>query len=217
MAIAFDSAASSGVYSTSTTYSHTTSGSDRLLILGVTIGTGVSISGTPTYAGVSMTQIGTMQSGAGTVFDKTYFYYLIAPATGANDVVVNASSTAYIYPCTASYTGVDQTNPINVSGQNTTSGTTITQSVTTTADNAWLVGYCVACTSNTLVEGANTTLRVSNGPNWSEIGDSNGPKTPTGSYALNWSGSSDNRVIFVSALKPASSSSTVNSNFFALM
>lgn len=218
MAIAYDSSGSSGVNASSITYSHTCTGTDRVIILGVTIGTGATVSGTPTYAGVSMTLIGSVLTTSGSVFDKTYFYYLTAPATGANNVVVQCSTTAYIYPCSASYTGVDQTSPINVSNSYAATTGSVSLNVTTGVDNCWLVSFTSSGDTNSISAGANTTVRQNNGPGWSAIGDSNGAMSPAGSYGQTYTGTSGHRGIWVAGLTPSGGGgSTVNSNFFALM
>lgn len=219
MAIAYDSSSGNGANISTLAYSHTCSGSDRVLVMGVTFATGVSISGTPTYNGVAMTQIGSVIAASGAVFSNTYFFYLVAPDTGAHNVSITASSSNYIYSSAISYTGVDQTNPIDASGSFTqAASTSITKSITTTADNCWLSSFTVSGTANSISAGTNVTQRQSIGPGWCASGDTNAAQTPAGSYGQTWTGASDSRALFVAALKPVSAGgSSVNSNFFALM
>lgn len=89
MTISLD-AHSSGVqgYGGSLTYSHTCSGSNRLLLVFLNtpynsdqLGAGV------TYGGVAMTRY-TAASQVGPASASVYTYYLIDPATGANNVVI---------------------------------------------------------------------------------------------------------------------------------
>ena len=86
-AIAFDAASSAtGVGVSSLTWAHTTSGADRLLIVGVSFDTG-TVTGV-TYAGVPMTSVGNTTTAL-----KMHMWRLIAPATGANNIVVSFSNT----------------------------------------------------------------------------------------------------------------------------
>lgn len=86
--------------------------------------------------------------------------------------------------------GVDQTTPVNASnGEQTTTGTSKTISVTTTVDNSWLVGGFKSDTNN-LTAGSNTTFpTLANGGgnqlNSTRYAHSTGANTPTGSYSLN--------------------------------
>lgn len=218
MAIAYDSSSGDGKNISTLTYSHTCSGSDRVLVMGVTFATGLSISGTPTYNGVAMTQIGSVIAASGSVFSNTYFFYLVAPDTGVHDISITASSSNYIYSSAISYTGVDQTNPIDESGSFTqSSSTSITKSITTTSDNCWLSSFTVSGTANSISAGANVTQRQSIGPGWCASGDTNAAQTPAGSYSQTWTGASDSRALFVAALKPSGGGITTNSSFFALM
>lgn len=185
MAIAFDNAVQSDANSvTQNLYSHTCSGSSRILFVGVSFATGTDISGVPTYAGVNMVLVNSIAVG-GTAFNKMYLYYLVNPASGANNVVINNTGVAnFIYACSASYTGVTQILPIDASATNSAVGSSVTESVTTVSDNDWLVCYVGQATTATgnLSGGANTTARLlANG--WNTIGDSNAAQTPPGSYS----------------------------------
>src|SRR5438067_591060 len=115
MAIGFD-ASSGGFVNTSgpLTISHTCGGSNRILLVGVEISVGGETVTGVTYNSVAMTQIN-LQDLNGSTFRNTYLFYLIAPATGANNIVVSASGgTGNIYAAAASYTGVDQSSPLDV-------------------------------------------------------------------------------------------------------
>src|SRR5688572_13834818 len=73
------------------TLSHTTAGSNRLLIVCVGhIGTDVALTGI-TYAGIAMTLVVDEFVSTGI---SLYCYRLIAPATGANNVVANFDANA---------------------------------------------------------------------------------------------------------------------------
>lgn len=163
---------------TSLTWSHTTSGSNRILWVGafgdtlIADPTCAKITGV-TYNAVAMTQLPTV-SPVGTPADRcVYLFYLIAPATGANNVVVSASSSIVIKGLSASYTGAKQSGVPDASANNTgTSVTSITTSVTVVAANSWTIlvgknsfGAPVAGTGSTQRQNANDFgIFDSNGP-----------------------------------------------------
>jgi hypothetical protein len=116
VAVAFDavgpsSAGATAVGATSVTFAHTCTGSNTLLI----VGTAVGVNGTPvtsaTYAGVTMTSFGkvsTNNQNSGFV----EMWYLVAPATGTNNVIITSGNAADFSAGSVSFTGVDQTTPV---------------------------------------------------------------------------------------------------------
>jgi hypothetical protein len=210
MAIAFDTSSYGKNTNTSPiTFSHTCTGSNLILFVGVTMR---APSGTPTcsgvtYNGVSMTSLGAVDS-SGTI--RVYLFYLINPATGANDVSASFSGLQADTDCVvgaSSFSGVTQTDPINVSGSANNSGGTssITKALTTTVDNCWIFN---------VVGGNNMTVSVK----YSETSAYNQLQslycrgagaykstTTAGSVNTGWdsgSGSND-MVIWAAAFKPA--------------
>ena len=101
--IAFDAQSKSSTTGTSLTFSHTVSGSNRVLIVAASSNGGDHITGI-TYNAVAMTQQAKLAVGTNYV----YLYYLIAPDTGAHDVVVSSGSSVVLVACAVSYTGVSQ-------------------------------------------------------------------------------------------------------------
>lgn len=180
MAIALDSSPAGSFVNpgTSHTQSHTCSGSDRALVVGVVANTADTVTGA-TYSGVSMTLVD-----KGTSSGRwNYLFYLSAPATGANNIVVSSSESTFIEVNSASYTGVSQSGQPEVFGKNTTAGaaTSKSLSLTTVTDNAWMV-MSGAGQSGSLAAGSSTTLRGTG-----LIGamlDSGGAVTPAGSRTL---------------------------------
>ena len=213
MSIAFDAASQVGdTQATTKTWSHTTgSGSNRVMAMFVQIEPAGQVSGTPTYNGVSMTQRVAWQGG-GAVFNWSYAYTLVAPSTGANNVSVTSSvATRYIYAAAGTYTGVDQTNPIGSTAVTATnaasSSTSLTTSLTTNVDNAWLVGMGgVGTGGGGVAAGTGTTRRATSYGfyNWHALLDSDGAKTPTGSYSLIHTGSSERRMMTMIQIVPPS-------------
>ncbi|HNG97742.1 MAG TPA: hypothetical protein PLW93_05710, partial [Candidatus Absconditabacterales bacterium] len=160
MAIAIDTTTTPGSRvnaGTTMTVSHTCTGTDRAIV--VNVGTdGNKVSGV-TYAGVSLTLVGSYTAdGAG---NGTTCWVLANPASGANNVVITTSSSATIMCQIASYTGVDQGSPVGSSVTNgPTTTTSFTQTVTTTVNNSWLVMCGKGRSGNTLTAGSNTFIRI---------------------------------------------------------
>lgn len=180
MAIAYDAYSGVNGSGTSATVSHTCSGSNRLLVAGVWLSSADDLTGV-TYNSVSMTQIAKKKSGTGS--EWLYLYYLLAPDTGANNIVATQSGSTDIRIRATSYTGVLQSGQPDASTTNdsTSTITTLTTNLTTVADNCWTVLFerngCGNITAST-----GTTLRSSSDS--LIIGDSNGAITPAGSTSM---------------------------------
>lgn len=205
MAIAID-AVSSGHNDpvTSVTYSHTCSGSNRMLIVLVgSLRHGDTITGV-TYAGVSMTLHAKTPYTAG---QELYMFYLYAPATGANNVVVSANTATNIGSASASYTGVKQTGFPDAQVINTVLGgqTSITTTVTVATANSWLVGVYQNDVGD-FTAGANTFIRSwdSGDQKALPLCDSNGAQA-TGSRSMTLTIGSANVVGIMVSMSPLTS------------
>lgn len=182
MAIAFDAATDGGNVVGTSTFSHTCTGSNRFLVVaGAFFGTGT---GTATYAGVSMTEVASTPLNTNPGNLKIFF--LANPASGANNVVVTPTNSSDNSIFTASsYTGAQSVSTADATGTNSGNSGTQTVSVTTSADNCWVIGtWRNSGTSSTA--GANTTIRKTNvgASNSMGIADNNTAKTPAGSVTL---------------------------------
>lgn len=213
MAISFDAATvATSVVSTTLTYAHTCTGSDRIIFVAVQgIISTDTITGV-TYNGVALTLVNKIQLPS---WRFIYLWYLIAPATGANNVVVTSSSSGNIDSCCSSYTGVGQSGqPDNNATNNASAVTTITTTLTTIADNCWSV-LAEANDVGGSTAGSGTTLRGSS-TNGIAIFDSNAAKTPAGSVSLiaNIGGSGKMGTVMASFSPPSVANTT---NFFAMM
>lgn len=214
--IAFDTAIEGTATSTSLTYAHTCTGTNLVLIVFVfTYGIAGrdSITGV-TYNGVAMTQVptnGKQQSIAGDQYG--YCYYLVNPASGANNVVVSMSESATIRGLSLSYTGVKQTGQPDASGKKTTQGTTsITNAVTTVADNSWLVVGASGHDVGAPVASTGVTSRYSI-DGVTMVGDSGAAITPAGSFSQTLtSGSNEKFNMLQISISPI-----LSSEFFALL
>lgn len=145
MAIAFDAFTDgSGAFSgeLTLTYSHTTTGSNRCLVVATrtihTLPSGDVVTGI-TYAGTAMTQA-IKKPWPPHDGSFTYLYYLVNPASGANNVVVSVSSNdnQFTSAC-GSYTGVLQSGTPDTGFTSEDAVGDRTVSVTVSASNSWLV------------------------------------------------------------------------------
>jgi len=155
MAIAYDNASSArNSGSSSLTFSHTVSGSNRILVVQAA-GGGQTVTGV-TYNGVAMTQA--TFNGVSPIY-FLYTFYLIAPATGSNNVVITGSAVLWSLALSGgaiSITGGHQTAPLGATntGQGLSSAPSI--SITTTTNNSWIFDTAAVTASG-------LTLNVANG------------------------------------------------------
>jgi uncharacterized repeat protein (TIGR01451 family) len=112
-AIALDGTSSAhDTNASSLTWSHTvTSNSRGILIVGIAMNPASTTVGSVTYNGVALTYIGSRQN---LLAARVEIWYLLAPPTGAHNVVVTLSGGDSVLLFTAgasSFTGVNQTTP----------------------------------------------------------------------------------------------------------
>lgn len=198
--MAFDSASGSFVNpATSHTQAHTCSGSNRVLAVNV-IGSADSdlITGC-TYAGVAMTLVNKVKTGAGR---WNYAFLLLNPASGTNNIVASASASTYIEINAASYSGLAQAGQPEATASNDTTGarSSVSVAVTTLTDNAWVVGFALT-QGGSASAGSGTTLR--NSALVGAIVDSGGAVTPAGSKTLTVNATANEMTMIVIALAPA--------------
>lgn len=194
MAIAFNAVANHQASNTGTqeTWSHTCTGSNLLLIVGVSTRgeDGTSAPSSVKYNSVGLTKINDVSLSV----SNSSLWRLIAPATGSNTVEINwASNAIRLVTGSMSFTGVDQTNPIDANNTATASSTAPSVALTTIADNAWVVDNLGVRTSSsetaTLDAGDDEVeqwnlLQVANGTRG--CGSHRGPKSPAGSVTMSW-------------------------------
>ena len=97
----------------SLSWSHTCSGTNRLLTVSLSVGSGTTATVTSvTYNGVAMTEAArVMSNNQNDGYVK--LFYLVAPATGSNTVQVTCDSSKPLIAGSVSFTGVDQTTPVS--------------------------------------------------------------------------------------------------------
>lgn len=208
-AIAFDNASIANTSAgSSLSYTFAVSpGSNRILVCSALANAAQTVT-SYTFNGVSLTAAVSKTAATGIT---EYLYYLVAPAVGSSTVAVTTSGSLSASSC-LSYTGVDQSSPIDATA---TGVDTVTTSYNTTAttvtNNAWVVAGSRTGNGFALTAGANTNVRIQ--PETLAFGSGalwdGGPKTPAGSFTLNVTSVSQ---LFegaaIIALKPASSATT---------
>jgi hypothetical protein len=211
MAIAFDAISTGGNGGTSQTFSHTCTGTNRLLFVGGFNQEASSTITGVTYDGVALTEI----ANSSQTNNSVSLWYLIAPSTGASDVVITRStSTNALLGVAASYTGAKQSGvPDSDNTGGASSGSSLTISTTTVEDNCWIVGI-FRNEQGVNIAGSNTTMR-----NASSIamGDTNADQSPAGAHSIGttWSGSGRN-VGVVASFAPAPAVTAVVRNLMTL-
>lgn len=193
-AIAYDSVGPTGSTSgagSTHTFSITCSGSDRIIwTIGVCHRTaavpGQAVSSV-TYNGVSLTQSVHLSDDGGN--SQLYLHHLVAPSTGANNVVITTAVATHARGGGAtSFTGASQTGVPDATSTNTSGATTsYSQSVTSVADNCFAILGGGAFGGLTLTGGSNTS--IASQPEVTFHGTfmaySTAPKTPAGTFTLN--------------------------------
>lgn len=213
MSVAFDAALQPQVNGsvTSVTRSFTTSGTDRFLnTWGLT--TSVADMTGVTYNSVSLTKAGELNVDA----FATETYYLINPASGANNIVwSNGTSTTFVTSAT-SYNGVKQsfTPTTNTSTGNSS---TMSGTLTTVSDNSWIV-WNTRNNSGAAATGTNYVRRADNAINGVSIGDTDAAITPAGATSVSvTAGSSAPWGVFMMEIEEATGGTANTTNFFHMM
>ena len=212
MALAVDTSTTGGNTTTANnlTWAHTCTGSNLILIVGVS-NEGNDTTGV-TYNSVALTAGPNIAPTSGNGGAK--IWYLINPATGANNIVVSRTGTTGGMSSTAaSYTGAKQSGqPDSSNTGSVTPGTQLTISTTVVASNCWLVMWTDTSAAGETA-GTGTTLRQA-GSDGSDMWDSNGT-VGTGAQSLQINATSGNLVGAIISIAP--SVDTSGKNFFMFM
>jgi hypothetical protein len=203
MAIALDTSTQLEESTTATeSWSHTCSGTDRILLVAVFPANFSTLTGV-TYNGVAMTLIAS--------HTDIFLYKLIAPATGANNIEVTASANRWS-AIAASFTGCDQEqNPI-VQTTGTSSGPTQPSTdITTITPNEMVVDIIAAAIEKTIaVDGSQTLIEALS----YDVGNSSGGMSyetvaSPGTVSMDWTGVGNARTWYqvVVSLKESPGSS----------
>lgn len=218
MAIAIDAvSASSGVSSVSSvTFSHTIATANEVLVVSIGARTNKAntnnIVSTVTYNGTSCTSQradANIAGGPDTFSGRSAIYTLVNPSTGTNNVVVTWTGTVtYGGSGASSWTGVDQTTPVNTAGGATGTSTTLSAGLTTTVDSCYLID-AVYSRSGTLTKNATqTTIANVSIAADDTVGASYKSAGTAGAKTMDWTESADGNdwAMSVIALQPSSTS-----------
>lgn len=194
-------------------WSHTCTGSDRLLVVSVMLWQDVAGTGTIsgiTYNGVAMTKAQGVTNGA----MRAEIWYLANPASGANNVsatIVGATDDRKFR--SVSYTGVDQASPLDASNSASAGTGNPSVAVTTIADNCWVQDAVAKFgTGVATVGGGQTAVMNDVTGNTLGAGSYEGSKTPAGSVTMDWTQASANDWVSVAmSFKPSTSSGVTTS------
>lgn len=209
MAITFDAVSNNYNPSATTTdtVSITVGSSGNRLLLVSAVGSTVAVTGI-TSNGSAMTLLG-VASG----INPIYVYGMLAPASGANSIVVTfTGGTTDIQVFATSYAGVSQTGLPDASSFTQTASGNLTLSLTTIANNTWLWSCARNGSSGPMGASTGTTDR-STGTRFMSGGDSNGALTPAGSHSMAWTASSGTSYGPILSFAPAVAT-PINSGFF---
>jgi len=213
MAIAFDATTYGGfATATSLTFAHTVTGSDTLLLVGVQGDSATDAITGVTYNAVGMTLVAKIQHSPPTG-RWIYLFRLAGAATGAHNVVISSSGSIFIQGFAASYTGVDQTTPIDSfnSGNSAAGQTTYTISTTVVGSNCWLASFfnLFSGVAGPLTAGTGSTRRATD-TNFTSAAlfDSNGTvASGSRSMQVNWT-SVDSGAAVICSFAPVAAGAT---------
>lgn len=199
----FDAVSNSLVAGASAPLAHTVAvQNNRLLIVAVN---GTNRASAVSYAGVAMTLAGSIAHvTTGRTIDV---WYLFNPATGVNNITFTGG-TSQIQIGLSYYGGRQSAFPDASHSTADVAGATHSETVTTLADNDWLVAFTDTDDGNSTA-GANTTLRTASTTYAFEAFDSNGAKTPPGNQTLNFAtggGAGVNWASIIVAIAPTKTS-----------
>jgi len=204
----FDAASSSGNELNNTlTFSHTVGArNNRLLVVGtVSLGSSGNYAQGVTYNGVSMAELtDTRANIASTSPSSSYLsstmWYLVAPATGANNVVVTHTGSPRVRATAVSLQGVNQSTPVE-NGTSAT-GTSTTPSVAvTTQDDDWVVDMMSYGATGGATAGASQTERTEINGGLHSAASSTEEATGT-STTMSWTITSDEWTASAVAVNP---------------
>lgn len=188
-----------GLTSSSTiSWNHTVSGSNRLLIVAVACDDKEFAS--VTYSSQALTYIDDSES---TENDQVSLYYLLNPPTGTNSIVVTLTTSDDAFAGAGiSFTGVDQTTPLGTSAS--AIGSTSPATVTTTTTSGDIVVAVTANDDKSMTASVDNDIFTGNQPGfYFGIGTETASSSST---TTEWTLSDDNWAMAAVPVKPAAGS-----------
>ncbi len=209
MPIALDASSDGGSSGTSPlAWNHTCTGSNLILIVGVTVRAGAIANCTGvTFNSVPLAVLGLKKAfGQG----QASLWYLVAPPSGTHQISVafTGNPTLIAEAGAVSFTGVKQTGQPDASAQGSGASATPNINVNTVADKCWVISQLYKAVSTEATP--SKTQRWSHAlstTDWGAGQDTNGPKTPAGTQNLGWTTTgTPNYAIVIASIAPIASS-----------
>lgn len=188
--VVFDASSNSGYQTAQSSYSwsHTCSGNNRYLTVGISmLSVGGSSVSSITYNGVSLSLIKAQASVSGAV--RAELWGLAVPASGPHTITVTLSASLDSIGGAVSFANVVQatsTEAANSATATNVGAADATVDVTTISNKAWVVDI-VATDDTSITVGAGQTSRNNvTGTLGSGAMSTEGPKTPAGAVTMSW-------------------------------
>ena len=221
--INYDAASSDSGSGSQLTFSHTIGeGSNRLLVVSVSIENGSSgpTVSSITYGAQNLTKIDSVQTGSTTIGRSELWYALETnlPSAGSYNVEVNVSaSVSYLLAGAISLEGVAQQAPEDQNTRTVTGTDTISTSITTVTNGAWIVDSVHCGEGGSYTANSGQTERYDRDSGTSTHTASTLPKAIAGSTSISWThsvASANRQTHVVAAFAPAAdcAGSTVAGN-----
>lgn len=194
----------------SATWSHTCGGTNRILVVGVNArgliaNTNTTVTGV-TYNGVALTKIRHDSVDSGDTYrGRSELWYLIAPATGANDIVVTwTGSIDYACNGAISLTGIIQSASAIDANNGATANTDTTPSVNVTAvaNNCYLIDSLYSRSLATVNSSQTTIFKVDTNSAGDTAGMSYKLLSATGSATMAWTSGAEETNISAVTIAP---------------
>jgi Tfp pilus assembly protein PilX len=192
----------------SLTWNFTTAGVDRFLLVGISLRrdnnqTVTSVS----YGGVALTSIGAINNDPQV---RLELWYLTAPALGSNALAITVDANTRLVAGVASFTGVDQTTPLELPASfNSAQSSSPSVQVTTATGNAWVVAALGVESNSGQTLGVGLTALWDNpspgNPRIQGAGAYSGPVSVPSSVTLSWTRANEPWVTGAVAIRPADS------------
>ena len=199
--VVFDRASSNGVSGTLTWNHVTSSVTNRLLLVGVSTGSGVTVSNI-TYGGFSLSRVQIVPDS--TVSSEVW--QLVNPPSGTNAIAITRGGTGMLVAGGVTFSGVDQSTPLSAVASTTGSSSTPANTISSTTNEIVFDNLAYDKSGNPGAGSGQTKL-------WSIVSSESGMasiKPGTNSVTMSWSTPNASWVDVAVSVKPAPLSSVVN-------
>lgn len=157
-------------------------GDNRYLLVGVSITTPGSATASVTYGGVALTKFVGITKGSLT----SELWGLVNPAVGIELVTVSFNALTNGEGNAVSFSGVDQTNPIDSTASTTVDSNSVSAlNITTVTDKAVVIDY-ITCNNTVITQDSSQVLIVRNECFAGNGMSRKGPISPAGTTTMSW-------------------------------